>query len=184
MKDFSFKQKCQMLLTPALMVVLGIILLVRPDSASALVGMVLGWVLIAAGVSCTAFLIKIRDFVVFRALPAIACFVVGVWLLKNPLALASVLGRIAGVIIALQGIQDILHAIEWKCGMTWAVVATAVGVLLILVPMTASRLVMGLCGVALILLGAAEGYGRVKLESPISADTVPEVGAIDMQEEQ
>lgn len=184
MKNFTLKQKFQMFLTPVLMVILGIILLVRPDSASALVGKILGWMLIAAGVVCTAFIIKIRDFVVFRAVPAIACFAVGVWLLNHPLALASVLGRVAGIVIALQGIQDILHAIEWKCSMTWAVVATAVGVLLVCVPMTASRVVMGLCGVALILLGAAEGYGRMKLGSPIAEGTVLDAGVIDVQEEQ
>lgn len=184
MKDFTLKQRFQMFLTPVLMVILGIILLVRPDSASALVGKVLGWLLIAAGVVCTAFLIKIHDYVVFRAVPAIACFAVGVWLLNHPLALAAVLGRVAGILIALQGIQDILHAIEWKCGMTWAAVATAVGVLLVCVPMTASRLVMGLCGAALILLGAAEAYGRVKLGSPLAGETVLEVGTIDVQEEQ
>lgn len=183
MKDFSLKQKCQMLLTPALMVILGIILLIRPDAASALMGKILGWVLIAAGVVCTAFVIKVRDYVVFRALPAIACFAVGVWLLNHPLALASVLGRVAGVVIALQGIQDILHAIEWKCGMSWAVVATAVGALLILVPMTASRLVLGVCGAALILLGVAEGYGRVKLGSPIAGETVLEEAPIEVQGE-
>ncbi len=184
MKNFTLKQKTQMLLTPVLMVILGIILLVRPDSASALVGKVLGWLLIAGGVVCTAFVIKIRDYIVFRAVPAIACFAVGVWLLNNPLALASVLGRVAGILIALQGIQDILHAIEWKCGMTWAVVATGVGVLLVCVPMTASRLVMGLCGAALILLGAAEGYGRIKLGSPIADGTVLDAGVIEVQEEQ
>ena len=37
-------------LTPVLMVILGIVLVVRPDSASALVGKVLGWVLLVVGI--------------------------------------------------------------------------------------------------------------------------------------
>lgn len=162
MVNLTVKQKLQQFITPVLMLVLGVLLLVRPDSASALVGKVLAWCLIAVGVVCAAYCAKERSYIVIRAIPAFACFAVGIWLLRNPLALAATLGRLAGVIIVLQGVQDILHAIEWKRNLLWAIVATAAGILLLLVPMTASRLVMGLCGVAIIVLGAAIGWGRVK----------------------
>lgn len=163
MENLSLKQRCQLLLTPVLMILLGVILLVRPDSASALVGTVLGWVLIAVGAVCALYAVKMRDLIILRALPAIACFAVGVWMLRHPLALAAALGRIAGLLIALQGVQDIINARRWNCGMRWAVIAVAVGVLLVLVPMTASRLVLGICGLVLIALGGVEGWARIRM---------------------
>lgn len=166
MEGLSVKQRLQLLLTPVLMIVLGIILLVRPDSASALVGTVLGWGLIAMGAVCVVYAAIARDLVVLRALPALACFAVGVWMLRHPLALAVALGRIAGLFIALQGIQDIINAKRWKCGMSWAIAAVAVGVVLVLVPMTASRLVLGACGLALIAAGGVEAWGRIRLSVP------------------
>lgn len=193
MMNMTWKQRLQQLITPALMLVLGVVLLVRPDSASALVGKVLAWCLIAVGVLCAAYCAKERSYIVIRAIPAFACFAVGIWLLRNPLALAAALGRLAGVIIVLQGVQDVLHAIEWKRGLLWGIVATAAGVLLLLVPMTASRLVMGLCGIALIMLGGAIGWGRIKgkklpldpeadvIEMPVVEAEVIDVDVTDVQ---
>ena len=165
MENLSMKQRFQLLLTPVLMVVLGAVLLVRPDSASALVGTVLGWLLIAVGVVCALYAAKVRDLVVLRALPAIACFAVGVWMLKHPLALAAALGRIAGLLIALQGVQDIINAKRWKCGMSWAIATAAMGAVLVLLPMTASRLVLGACGLALVVMGGLEAWGRMRLST-------------------
>lgn len=180
MNGLNWKQKCRLLLTPVLMILLGVCLLLRPDSASAFVGKVLGWALIAVGAAYGVFAVRIRDFIVFRAIPALVCIGVGIWLLGSPLVLASVLGRIAGILIALQGIQDILHAIEWKCSMTWAIVATAVGALLIFVPMTASRLVMGVCGVVLIAMGGLVAYGRIKSDYLVVTASTLDEGTIDV----
>ena len=49
MKKTEFTTLVKLLITPVLMIVLGIALVVRPDSASALVGKILGWVLIFMG---------------------------------------------------------------------------------------------------------------------------------------
>ena len=46
MKKDKFLQMARLLLTPLVMVLLGLLLLLRPDSASALVGRVIGWILV------------------------------------------------------------------------------------------------------------------------------------------
>ena len=50
MKKKDMQSMVRLMLTPVLMVILGIVLVVRPDSASALVGKVLGWVLLVVGI--------------------------------------------------------------------------------------------------------------------------------------
>ena len=50
MKKKDVQSMVRLMLTPVLMVILGIVLVVRPDSASALVGKVLGWVLLVVGI--------------------------------------------------------------------------------------------------------------------------------------
>ena len=49
MKD-TILSVLRLIATPVLLMVLGLILLIHPDSASALVAQILGWVLVIAGV--------------------------------------------------------------------------------------------------------------------------------------
>ena len=58
----------KLLLTPVLMIILGIALILRPDSASALVGKILGWVFILAGVAMAVESLAVRDITTGRVL--------------------------------------------------------------------------------------------------------------------
>ena len=94
MKD-TILSVIRLIATPVLLMVLGLILLIHPDSASALVAQILGWVLVIAGVVFAVSAIAGHFDTVGKVLSAVCCFAVGAWLLRNPLMLAAGLGRLA-----------------------------------------------------------------------------------------
>ena len=87
----------------------------------------------------------------------------GVWLIRNPLRLAAAIGRIAGLLILIRGVQDMINASRWKCSMRFAIIACLVGAVLIVLPMTTSRVVMVLLGLLVMALGALMAWDRLKV---------------------
>lgn len=150
------------LLTPALLIALGITLLVNPDSASVLIAKVIGWILVAVGVGFGIAALTSRIGTSGKVFGAIVCIAIGSWLLNNPLALASGIGRFAGILLVIRGIQDIADAGKRHHGTTLAVLTTVLGAVLLLLPMTTSRVVFSLCGVVMLIIGAAMLVDRLK----------------------
>ena len=168
MKKDKFLQMARLLLTPLVMVLLGLLLLLRPDSASALVGRVIGWILVVIGGGLVLDSILVRDAMAGRILFAAVTLAVGVWLVRNPLRLAAMVGRIAGLLILIRAAQDIVNASRWNCGMRYAIVSAFIGAVLIVLPMTTSRLVMVLLGLVVIVLGGLMAWDRLKLGKLLS----------------
>ena len=54
MKKYTFPQLLSLLGMPILTVVVGLVLLLSPDTASALVGKILGWIAVLAGLALLA----------------------------------------------------------------------------------------------------------------------------------
>ena len=138
------------ILAPVALVVLGIILFFVPDTGSILLSKILGWVLTLAGITAILWAILAREW----GKVAVGLVLVGIGsvLLAKPLALAAFVGRILGVVLAFRGI------VEWtqsatRHGKLLCVVVTLVGVVLILMPMSASRLVFSGCGLVLVICG-------------------------------
>ena len=98
-----------------------------------------------------------------RSVQAARAVLVGVWLVRNPLRLAAMVGRIAGLLILIRAAQDIVNASRWNCGMRYAIVSALIGAVLIVLPMTTSRLVMVLLGLVVIVLGSLMAWDRLKL---------------------
>ena len=95
MKD-TILSVIRLIATPVLLMVLGLILLIHPDSASALVAQILGWVLVIAGVVFAVSAIAGHFDTLGKVLSAVCCFAVGAWLLRNPLMLAAGSGSSGG----------------------------------------------------------------------------------------
>lgn len=165
MKD-TILSVIRLIATPVLLMVLGLILLIHPDSASALVAQILGWVLLIAGVVFAVSAIAGHFDTVGKVLSAVCCFAVGAWLLRNPLMLAAGLGRLAGILLVVRGIQDILNASRYHYGILPAVITTILGAVLIALPMTTSRVVISLCGLLVLIVGVAILVDRLRNRRP------------------
>lgn len=167
-----------LLLMPAVLAVLGLVLLCNPDAASILIAKVLGWCLVAAG--AVSAIVTVAGWPlkrVSRIITTAVLLALGGWLLSNPLALAENLGKLAGLVLIIQGGRGLWEA--WKLAGAarafksnfWLALATlAVGAFLFVFPMTTSRVVFRLCGVVLVVLGAVNLITRLRtyqrLEGP------------------
>lgn len=170
MKKYSPAQLVNMLAMPVLTVILGLILLLSPDSAAALVGQVLAWVTILAAVALGAG--SIFGSVTGRSkrtVAAVICGVAGVWMLMNPLFLASIIGRVLGLYLLLRGLQDgrthfrlSVKMPVFTPGLVLAAVTAVIGLVLILVPLATSRVLFSVIGIVMICVGVAEGIDRIR----------------------
>ena len=149
-----------------LMIVCGALLALNPDSASVLVSAVLGWGLIVVGVMLIVggFLSRTEWGAVLQGALFLLC---GSWLHRSPLMIASVLGVIVGVAAVRQGwrtAQTVRQTMGsggiWIPGCVLAALELLVGIRLILSPLSMSRLVMTVAGLALAVCGAWDLISR------------------------
>lgn len=168
MRDFDWRSLLRYEGGSILMIVFGVLLTMKPDLASAAVSAVAGWALIAIGV---AFLVSgftggvKGGRIVVGALLLIA----GSWLHRNPLVIASVIGVALGVLVLSQGWQQAKEAQWtkrggglWVPGAVLAVLELIVGVRLILSPLSVSRLVLGIVGIAMVICGVCNVVAHYK----------------------
>ena len=93
------------LITPVVLILLGLVLMFSPDSASALIAKVLGW-------------------------------------------------GVIGILLLLRGGRDLFQSVS-RGGKILAAIVAVLGIVLIVLPMTTSRVVFSLCGVVLLIVGIA-----------------------------
>jgi len=137
---------------PSVLVILcGLILVISPDNATILVSHILGWGLFAVGLVWGVVLLSARARL-GQFLGAAVCILLGLWLTNNPLALAKSLGRLVGIFVILRSVQELMGS-ALKQGKVLAVLMIILGVILVLIPMTASRLAFFLLGGVLVLMG-------------------------------
>lgn len=170
MKKYTPAQLVRMLLVPALTVLLGLVLLFSPDTASALVGKLLAWccILAALGFGAGAFFGSAAQRN-RRILWAVICFAAGLWMLLNPLVIAKVLGRLLGLGLMIRGGQALAEDVQ-KNGRRFvpspalmlAVVTAAVGLVLVLLPLASSRMLFSILGIILICVGIAQGIDNIR----------------------
>ena len=156
---------------PLLVIALGLILIVNPDSASALISKIIGWIIILTGIGFGISAIGSERGRIPKGIAAVVLAMVGGWLVKNPLALAAWIGRIIGILLIFDGIDDIGQL--RKQGMTFRMplILTIVGVILVVMPMTTSRLVFSLCGVVVLLVGVGMLLDRIRDRKRLNASS-------------
>lgn len=160
MKRYDWPALIKLLLAPGLLILLGLVLIVNPDSAAALVAKIIGWffLLTATGLG----LISLLGDPVRRArrvLLAVIGLAAGIWLLLNPLVLAANVGRILGLLLIVNGLGDLLSA--RRRGIVPLAVA-AVGAILVLLPMTTSRIFFTILGLLVLFAGVTELADRLR----------------------
>lgn len=162
MKKQDILSLLQLLLVPLLLILLGLILVVSPDSASILISRILGYGLILGAVITGLSAVFSPAGKITRGLIAVGLAVVGGWLMANPLLLAAWTGRFLGVVIVLNVLPDLYYALTQRRNFLFHALGALVGLALILLPMTASRLVFTLCGLAVLVIGGAMLFDRIR----------------------
>ena len=152
MKKHSISAFLSRYATPVVLIVLGLVLIFCPDTASALISKVAGWGLMMAGVIVAVAMVVDSDWSVSKILTILVLVGLGRWLMSHPLAWAAWGGRIIGLLLLLRGIRDFTQSVFTQ-GKVLSVVTAVLGLVLILMPMTASRMVFSLCGMVILAVG-------------------------------
>ena len=135
----------------ALMVLAGVILLVNPDGATALVTKLLGWLLVIGGaVKLVVPAVKKQPILPGTWVLGGIGILLGVILLSRPLILANLIGRILGVILLIEG----LHSLKDGGSRVLAAVTLVAGAVLVIMPRTLTNTVLAICGIVLMIIGA------------------------------
>lgn len=143
------------LLAPVMLILLGLILVVSPDSASALIANILGWVLVALAIGCgIAALVSPRNRV-WKVAAAIIFAMAGGYLHTHPLMLAYTIGRFCGIFLLISGFHGIRYNRSLGRRFLLPGIQTVVGLLLFLLPMSVSRFLFSICGIVILLVGIA-----------------------------
>lgn len=135
MKRKKFWKDVSRFVTPAALIVLGLVLLFCPDTASALISRVAGWALTFSGI-----------------VVAVAMVVDG------RLSVGQLLSALA--LVLLRGARDFTLSTLTQ-GRILAVVTALVGVMLIFLPLTASRMVFSVCGIVVLVVGGGMLWERI-----------------------
>lgn len=162
MKKQELLSMGKLLLVPVLLILLGLILMVNPDAATAVISRVLGYVLIACGIGTGVAAIFSQTGKVSKGIAAVVLAMAGGWLTTHPLWLVAWISRFLGMLIVLNSGMDLYYALKQGRRVVFQAAATAIGAVLILLPMTASRLVFSLCGAVVAIIGVLMLLDRLK----------------------
>ena len=162
MKKQDILSLVQLLLVPVLLILLGLILVVNPDTASVLISKLLGYVLTLCAIGAGIAAIFSRTKKAMKVICAVVLAMVGGWLMMHPLWLTAWVSRFLGMLILVNSGMDLIFALKQNRNVIFHAAAAAIGALLILMPMSASRLVFTLCGVAVLAIGGVMFFDRIR----------------------
>ena len=162
MKKQDILSLVQLLLVPVLLILLGLILVVNPDTASVLISKLLGYVLTLCAIGAGIAAIFSRTKKAMKVICAVVLAMVGGWLVMHPLWLTAWVSRFLGMLILVNSGMDLIFALKQNRNVIFHAASAAIGVLLILMPMSASRLVFTLCGVAVLVIGGVMFLDRIR----------------------
>lgn len=149
------------MLLPAVLAVMGLTMVINPDSATRLMGVLMGWGILVAGGFCVYRAVRDVSRRVPMALGAVVCLLIGWRMLSNPMALAESVGRIAGVVLLLKGISDATNALTPRRKRAGRI-GILIGVILLVLPLSASRVLLSMVGVGLAAVGVALGAEKIR----------------------
>ena len=174
MKKENISSLVSRFLMPVLLMVLGLVLLFNPDTASALIARLLGLTLVAVGIILGVSAISSPGGQAGKGIASVLFVVVGGWLAGNPLMLAAWIGRLVGILLVIGGLQDISQCRRRGVRFVMPLVTAIVGAELILLPMTTSRVVFSLCGLVVLVIGGAMFLDRLRGSKRLEGQEEPE----------
>ena len=181
-KKYDFLKIINTYVIPSLVIALGVILILNPDSASALVSSLMGWVLVAVVCATGATGLGLAGPArTTKLLWAAAALLTGIWLLCQPLMLVSALGRILALGLLYWGgsrLWDVYRIRRSGGYAPWPVIAAVtagLGLVLLVSPLSASRLLFRVVGIVVAALGISELIRRVSTKGCLEEGDDPNI---------
>ena len=168
MKKNSVLDMLYQLASPVAVILLGLLLTVNPDSASILIARILGWGLSAIAIGFGIAALLDPDHRIRKAITSVLFACAGGTLAARPLLLVAWIGRLIGLLIAIRGFRDLMISGRYGYSRILALITAGVGTLLVVLPMTTSRLVFSLCGLVVLFIGVGMLVDRLKHRKRLS----------------
>ena len=142
MKSLLTRIKANALVCAVLYALLGLVLLIWPEITAAALCRALGAVLALCGLVDIAAFLRRRDGTLYAALllvVGVALGAVGIWLMVQPSAAASIVPRIAGVLIAVNALENLAETYRlyqsripaWKAAGALSLITFGLGIILL-----------------------------------------------------
>ncbi len=148
------------LAAPVGLILVGAVLVLAPDVLTALISRFLGWGILLIGIGFAVAAIVSRQGMAGKLIWAMAAFAMGSFLVRNPLFMARQVGLFLGLMLLARGSREVRLASGHSKPLGIAMIV--VGVVLILSPLTATRLVFSLCGVVIVIVGIVMLLDKMK----------------------
>lgn len=191
MESLLKKIKTNVVISSALCVILGLVLVLRPGMSMRIVCTAVGVVLILSGVMRMIDYFASRDGSLFsqaNLIFGIVLTVVGVWIVMKPDKVMAVIPIIVGIVIAIHGLHNVQQALElwrdryerWWIALLMGVLTVGFGVLLICRPFAAIDTVVMMIGGFLIY----DGLSNVWIVSRVyktAKNLRQEMSAVDVE---
>jgi hypothetical protein len=170
MNNEKIMRLIKILAFPLLLAVLGAVLVISPDTASAIIAKGMAWLLLGFCALCVLLAaMSWQEKGVQMLITAVVCGALGYYILKNPLVLAENVGKFMGICLALQGISSVQEALLLKkhnepyvVNLIMAIITIAVAAMLVLFPMTISRMVFRICGGVMLFVALGTFLARFR----------------------
>lgn len=134
-----------------LLILFGAILLLFPDSAVALVTKLIAWILVLVGGVMIFKSLSRHEDVKKWIMPALGALAGG-YMLANPLVVSNLIGRILGVLLIIQGMND-LRKSRYQSAKVLGGLTFGAGLVLMLIPRALVNTLLALVGLVLIVIG-------------------------------
>ncbi len=162
MKKNSLYELLQWAAAPAVTILCGLVLLFSPDSASALVSQILSIVFLLWGLGYAVMAVFGSENRFNRILFTFALFLASRWLSQNPLGLAAWASRILGIGLLIGGAGGCFLS-QRRSAKLLSLGEAVLGIVLIVLPMFASRMVFRICGLVVVVIGVSMLVSRSRL---------------------
>lgn len=141
------------------MILCGAVLVLFPDSAVALVTKAVAWFLVIMGVYNAVKLLS-GSRTGKGWFSAIVGLIVGGYILANPLVVSDFLGRFFGILLMIQGLNDLVRSNQ-KSARALGGLTLLAGLILVLIPRTLVNTLLALVGLVLIVVGIINCIGKL-----------------------
>lgn len=137
---------------PVLTCVLGLILIVEPGSLTSSIAWAVGIVLALVGAGKLVGFFRNARKDLLKLCGAVILLLVGFSIMGDPVRLERQVGRVIGIVLLLSGIRGYVDPFAAHEKAT-SILSCIMGVLLLVLPLTFSRLAVVICGIVVLLIG-------------------------------
>lgn len=152
----------------------GAMLLLFPDTAVALVTKIIAWVLVAIGVFRV--MKNLKDSAAYWGdwIYTVLCFLVGGYLLVNPLVISETIGRLLGLLLIFQGMSN-LRTNRYGSGKVLGILTVVAGVVLVVIPRTLINTLLGAAGLVLLIVGIINLVDKLRHNRYLNEGSDPKI---------